>query len=165
MKSYANYIGEIDKDDVYQGLLGYGMFADKLPPCFSSKKFYEYCLTRNSGFAKKSYRYVYYESMRNVNVPREMGIPTPMAYQRLCECLANNWDKIQKHFFDNTINQKFKVSRIHIRKMYDKNNLFEMNYSNWREDGTPDPKLSIGMKYMVKADILECKALPCNHGL
>ncbi len=156
MKSYVDYIDEIDKNSLYQGLLGYGMFTDKLPPCFTSKKFYDYCLTRTNGFKKKAYRYVYYESIRNVNVPRQMGIPTPMSYQRLCECLANNWDKLHKHFSDNTVNQKYKVSRIHIRKMYDKNNLFEMNYSNWKVDGTPDPELSIGMKYMVKADISKC---------
>lgn len=165
MKSYIEYMKEIKKDNLYKGLLGYGLFADKLPPCFTSESFYNYCLKKNSNFENKSYKYAYYESMRNINTPRQMGIPTPMAYQRLCKSISDNWDKIQSHFESATLGQQHKVSRIHIRKMHDKANLFEMNYSNWRLDGTPDPEISIGMKYVVSADISKCFQSIYTHSI
>lgn len=31
MNSYVNYIREISADDVLEGILGYGLFADQLP--------------------------------------------------------------------------------------------------------------------------------------
>lgn len=31
-KAYGVFVDEISADELYQGLLGYGMFADKLPP-------------------------------------------------------------------------------------------------------------------------------------
>lgn len=42
-KSYIDCLREISSNELYEGLLGYGLFADKLPPVFTSKKFYAYC--------------------------------------------------------------------------------------------------------------------------
>ena len=38
-KKYCDFIDEISADDLYEGLLGYGMFANKLPPVFTSVPF------------------------------------------------------------------------------------------------------------------------------
>lgn len=118
MKTYFDYIDEINADDLYKGLLGHGLFAEKLPPVFTSEDFYNYCISNNPTFADKGRQYVYYESMRNINIPRPLGVPTPMAYQKLCKHLSDEWGQIKNHFESKTMNQTHKVSRIHIRKMH-----------------------------------------------
>jgi hypothetical protein len=88
-----------------------------------------------------------------------------MAYQRLCRCLADNWAALQTHFCDKTQNQKYKISRIHIRKLGGTQSLFEMSYTNWKIDGSPEPDLLIGKKYLVKADIATCFPSIYTHSL
>lgn len=165
MKTYFEYMNEFDKDDIYESLLGYGMFSDKLPTCFSSEDFYKYCLTRTNSFNRSEYNYVVYNNIRNINIPRELAIPNPMAYQRLCKCIADEWDLLKDYFYDCTSAQEYKVSRIHIRKLHSKKAIFEMNYSNWKLDGSIDSKLSIGMKYVVYADIAKCFPSIYTHSI
>lgn len=158
---------EISSDDLYYGLLVHGLFAEKLPPVFTSKPFYDYCLAKTHEFSKKAHGYIYFESIRNVNnLSRPFGIPNPMGYQILCEFLSDNWDKIREHFCVNTANQNYKISRIHIRKYPGERTLFKMNYNkNWKVDGTPEQDLLIGSKYVVKADISNCFPSIYTHSL
>lgn len=165
MKTYFDYIDEINADDLYKGLLGHGLFAEKLPPVFTSEDFYNYCISNNPTFADKGRQYVYYESMRNINIPRPLGVPTPMAYQKLCKHLSDEWGQIKNHFESKTMNQTHKVSRIHIRKMHNEDKLFEMSYDDWRNDGAPENKLIYGMKYEVHADISKCFPSIYTHSL
>ena len=79
--------------------------------------------------------------MRNINIPRAFGIPTPMKYQRLCMVIKDNWNELRLHFHQQTDYQEYRVSRIHVRKLYGKKELFEMNYKNWRTDGNPETGL------------------------
>lgn len=88
-----------------------------------------------------------------------------MAYQKLCECLSENWGEIQESFKKKTENQSYKVSRIHIRKLSKSEKLFEMNYNNWMSDGSPELDLLIGKCYMVKADISNCFPSIYTHSL
>ncbi|EOU2018398.1 RNA-directed DNA polymerase, partial [Clostridium perfringens] len=164
-KLYVDFINEITKEKLYEGLLAHGLFSDKLPPFLSSEGFYKYCKVLGQSFQDKERQYIYYESMRNINFPRPLGIPNPMAYQRLCECLSENWDKIQKHFETTTKDKSYKVSRIHIRKLNNSGSLFEMNYDNWRSDGSPELDLLIGKRYIVKADISNCFPSIYTHSL
>ena len=170
-KKYSEYMDEITSNDLYEGLLGYGMFADKLPPIFTSVPFFEYCLKNNPQYLDKQWNdYVHYSSMRNVNIPRSFGIPVPMKYQRLCSILRDHWDKLQQHFHQQTDNQTYRVSRIHLRKMFGKKELFEMNYKNWRTDGNPETELLFvekqgASKYIVKADISTCFPSIYSHSL
>lgn len=165
MKSYIDFMNEISSDELYEALLAYGLFADKLPPFFSSISFFDYCKNKTQNFSGKQSEYIYYENMRNINIPRELGIPNPMSYERLCKCISDNWEEIKQHFSEKTSNQEYKVSRIHIRKMNGKPQLFEMNYSNWKIDGTPEPELLIGKKYIVNADISKCFPSIYTHSL
>lgn len=165
LKSYADIMNDISPDELYRRLLAYGLFTEKLPPILSSEAFYNYCTTLNTSFADGWRQYIYHESMRNINVPRPLGIPNPMAYQKLCQCLADNWDKLQAHFSNQTSNQDYKISRIHIRKLGKSNALFSMSYSNWKTDGTPEPDLLIGNKYIVKADISTCFPSIYTHAI
>lgn len=165
MKTYREYINEISADELYEALLGHGMFAENLPPFLTSIPFFDYCQSTSKTFADKPRQFVYYENIRNVNIPRPLGIPTPMNYQRLCMCLKENWCELQKHFERVTNNQKYKVSRIHIRKIYGKKYIFEMNYTNWKKDPNPDEDILLDKYYMVNADISKCFPSIYTHSI
>lgn len=165
LKGYADLMNDISADELYERLLAYGLFADKLPPILSSVDFYNYCKNITTPFSDKWKQYIYYESIRNINVPRPLGIPNPMAYQKLCRCLSENWDNLKRHFERQTLGQDYKVSRIHIRKRNNSDVLFSMSYSNWKTDGTPEPDLLIGKRYIVKADISTCFPSIYTHSI
>lgn len=174
MKSYYDFMSEITADELYEGLLGYGLFAEKLPPIFSASLFLDYCKT-NPGFKREYQDFITFNSMRNLNIPRLMGIPSPFQYEGLCSVLSKNWHWLLQHFKTYTAGQSYVVSRIHIRKMYDsdsqvaKHELFEMNYKNWRNDGSPENELLItdmkASKYIVHADISTCFPSIYSHAL
>ena len=165
-KSYADYKDEISADELFEGLLGYGLFADKMPPCLSSEDYLSYCKTYNPSYdQKKWHQYAIYSNIRNTNVPRVLGIPTPMSYYSLCFLLKNHWADIQQFFRDKTQNTPVKVSRIHIRKIKGHRHLFEMNYPVWKTDGSPDPDYLIGSRYVVHADISQCFPSIYTHAL
>lgn len=91
--------------------------------------------------------------MRNINTPRQLGIPVPMAYERLCQILVQNWELIRKHFHAHTDFEEHVVSRVHMMKRKDQDALFIMNYDDWRNGGSPKDDLCIGNRFIVKADI------------
>ena len=126
---------EITPERLYHGLLAHGLFTEKLPPIFTSVNFFDYCQNRKQNFQDKWSTYIYYESIRDTNVPRQLGIPNPMSYQQLCKCLSDNWYNICDHFEHYTSYQMHKVSRNHIRRLSNNPALFEMNYDNWKIDG------------------------------
>ena len=118
MKTYYDFMSEITSEELYDRIVEYGMFSEKLPPVFSATSFLTYCKTkRTQAFSDVGYGYITYENIRNINVPRNIGIPTPMGHELLCKCLSDNWDKIKEHFKECTKGQPRIVSRIHIRKM------------------------------------------------
>ena len=169
-KKYASYLDEITADELYEGLLGYGMFANKLPPVFTSVPFFDYCQANNPHFSDTWQDYVSFSSMRNINIPRQFGIPSPMKYQRLCMTLKDNWDNLKLHFHQQTDYQDYRISRIHLRKLHGKKELFEMNYKNWRMDGNPETDLLFlkqkgASKYIIKADISTCFPSIYSHSL
>ena len=166
MKSYSTYMDEISDEELYKGLLAYGMFPEKLPPIFTAENFYNHSLTMDSSFQKGDHDYMSFDSVRNINIPRQLGIPNPMAYQRLCEGLKKNWNDLKVHFHTYTDSQTLhKISRIHIRKMKNTEVLFEMNYKNILNDETPEDDLIIGKKYIVRADISTCFPSIYTHSI
>ena len=54
-KTYCEFLEEITAEELYEGLLGYGMFANKLPPIFSSESFLKYCNTVSPSFSDKEW--------------------------------------------------------------------------------------------------------------
>lgn len=168
-KTYCDFMDEISADELYKGLLAYGFFAEKLPPIFTSEIFYDYCNTLSTSFSDDWSEYITFRTMRNISIPRLMGIPTPMHYQRLCAVLRDNWENIKKHFQNQTIGQGYRISRIHIRKEYGEKRIFEMNYKNWRVDGNPETDLLIHDKgtsrFLVKADISTCFPSIYTHSI
>ena len=156
---------EISSDELYEGLLAHGLFSEKLPPVFTSEDFYKYCLSLSEPFHRKWHDYVSFDSMRNINIPRQMSIPNPMAYQNLCTRLKLYWEDIKQHFHIYTDCEAYKVSRIHIRKTKNAKTLFLMNYDNWKKDGSPQDNLLLGNRYIVHADISTCFPSIYTHSL
>lgn len=177
---------EITEKELFEGLLGHGMFAKKMPPFLTSELFFDFCLKKqDSFFEKKEKGFVQYENMRNINVPRALAIPNPIAYRNLCHVLSGNWEHLLKHFEDKTKGQHFKVSRIHIRKLdnsktlleigyedeeetelsIDKKHLFEMNHKNFYTDDYPEPELLIGKHFIAKVDISNCFPSIYTHSI
>lgn len=165
MKTYSDFTDEISQAEIYEGLLGHGMFSEKLPPLFTSVSFFDYCLANSPSFQDKWHPHVFYESMRNTNVPRQLGIPDPRAYQLLCKCISDNWGNLQAYLRQKSQGQKHIISRIHLRKIAGTKALFKMNYGNWKYDGTPEPDLLIGSRYIVRADISTCFPSIYTHSI
>jgi len=159
-KTYCDFMDEISTDELYEGLLGYGLFTEKLPPVFTAVPFYNYCETLSEPFECGGSDYIVYRTMRNIGTPRFLGIPNPINYQSLCAVLRDSWDEIREHFKNQTSGQGYKVSRIHIRKKRGTKAIFEMNYKNWHLDGNPDLDLlcrdNATSRILVKADISDC---------
>lgn len=190
-KSYSTLLQEIDKNELFDGLLGYGLFAEKIPPFLTAVNFLVFCKTPSTGFTfdETPKKYIHYESMRNINIPRVLAIPNPIAYHNQCKVLSDNWNKLIEYFKEQTQNQEYKISRIHIRKIDDsfkvfntcyqdlddidlddyptlvQNHLFEMNHKNFCTDDYPEPNLLIGKRYVVKADISNCFPSIYTHSL
>ena len=164
IKSYADCMNELSADEVYEGLLRYGLFSEKLLPIFVNNSFFD-AFKDFENFSKRPHKYICYESMRNTNTPRVLGIPCPMSYQKLCLCIKENWKIIQDFLMAQTKHQQYKVSRVHIRRIYGKKHIFQMNYDKWFVDGSPIPNLFIGNKYLVNADISNCFGSIYTHAL
>lgn len=165
MEKYYYYSQEITKDELYEGLVGCGLFADKIPNFLTSEDFLDYSKTINLPGIKDSRDYIRYNSMRNVNIPRALAIPDPFVYASLCKELKNNWNKLQNHFKKHTKNDEHKISRIHLRKMYKKCPLFEMNYKNLYDDGEPHHDLLIKSRFLAIADISKCFPSIYSHAI
>lgn len=168
-KKYIDFMDEISDDALYEGLLAYGFFTEKLPPVFTAFPFFEYCKGLETSFSQGWNEYISFRVMRNIGTPRIMGIPNPFKYQLLCLELKSNWAKIKKHFQTQTANQNHRISRIHIRKESGKRRIFEMNYKDWRTDGNPELDLLFhedgASRYLVKADISTCFPSIYSHSI
>lgn len=157
---------EIKADELYDKLVSYGMFSEKLPHIFTGDLFLNYCKNiRKQTFSDKWRGYINYESMRNINIPRNIGIPTPMGHELLCKTLMKHWTKLIEYFGTKTKEQPRIISRIHIRKMQHTKALFFMNYKNWIDDGTPEPDIYLGKRYMIHADISKCFPSIYTHAI
>lgn len=158
---------EISAEELYEGLLAYGLFAEKIPPVFTSVPFFDY--SKDMCFASGWDEYIYFRVMRNINIPRAMGIPNPFKYQRLCVELKGDWEKIRGHFREQTEHQLYRISRIHVRKEYGEKRIFKMNYKNWRVDGNPESDLLIHdngtSRFLVQADVSTCFQSIYTHSI
>ncbi|MBQ4420943.1 MAG: RNA-directed DNA polymerase [Bacteroidales bacterium] len=175
-RTYISFLNEITEGEIFEGLLGYGLFSDALPPVFTSESFMLYCKKKQDSFSDNGCDYIKYETIRNISIPRIISIPNPFAYSNLCNHIQKYWTKMKNKFQENTYGQKYKISQIHIRKMKNSKALFKINYKNFfdkdnendnkaysKED--PSIDLMIGMKYKVEADISNCFPSIYSHSI
>ncbi|MCJ8147251.1 RNA-directed DNA polymerase [Acinetobacter sp. A3.8] len=165
MKTYIEYLDDISELELHDGLVGYGLFAEKIPNFLCSTAFLQYCHTNNPVLDSKPKDYIRYSSMRNINIPRSMAVPEPFAYLDQIKCLSQNWSTIKDHFRNKTTDDDYKISRIHIRKTLKKPELFEMNYKNHSKDGDPEQDIIIKSKFVAIADISTCFPSIYSHAI
>lgn len=165
MRKYIDYKEEISGIELYDSLVGYGFFAEKIPGFLTSVDFLAFTKTLTFPVNTKPKDFIRYSSMRNINIPRPMAIPEPFAYTNQVKSLSDNWANLQTHFRDKTINDNFKISRIHLRKLDNKPELFEMNYKNFSKDGDPEQDIVIRSKYIALADISNCFPSIYSHSI
>ena len=165
MQKYIDYKNDISETELFDGLVGYGLFAEKIPNFLTSVEFLAFVKTLVFPINDKPKDYIRYSNMRNINIPRPLAIPEPFAYSNQCKSLSDNWTKIITHFQTKTDTHEFKVSRIHLRKMVGKPELFEMNYKNFDKDGSPEQDIVIKSKYIAFADISNCFPSIYSHSI
>lgn len=102
-KTYFECLNEISQNKLFKGLLGYGMFAERIPNFLTSKPFYRYCKNnKDKVFRKMGYQHITYEGIRDIGTPRYFAIPNPLAYYNQCKILRDNWDKLKGYFKEKT---------------------------------------------------------------
>ena len=64
MMTYYDFMNEITSTELYERLVQYGMFSEKLPPVFTAEPFLNYCTnTRTQAFEDRWYPYAVYENI------------------------------------------------------------------------------------------------------
>ena len=165
MTPYITYISNINSEELYDGLVGHGLFTSKIPQFITSENFLLYSKTPRYPKHSNERDYIRYSGMRNINVPRPLAIPDPFAYANLCKFISTVWPQLTQHFRDKTSTELHKVSRIHIRKLFNDEVLFEMNYKNFFMDGDPRQDIMIKSKYIAHADIANCFPSIYSHSI
>ncbi len=165
----------LSADDAFIGLVDYGLFGDKLPPCLTSEGLSDHVseellpLTTESNERKlkkilkgRNHDFIRYEALRDVNIPRQMGVPHPDSYIVQCLALKRHWEKIKKH----CAKPKIPVSLIFARKISDKR-IFQMNYKGIErfENEEADIRTMTGAHYIVRTDISKCFPSIYTHSI
>lgn len=165
IKSYRDLMNSISADELFIGLVGHGLFPDKLPPIFTGLSFLKYISDKQGVLNRReSHDWVRFRMKRDIGSFRELGIPNPFAHARLAFHLQTHWEELRQYFTKHTANQSYRVSRTHIRKIPGTDELFHMNYGS-PESSDLKLTLSIGMKYRVKCDISKCFPSIYTHAI
>lgn len=161
--------------DVFEGLLDHGLFCEKLPPCFTTFGLSR-ALEGDLGVPLKiddpeelqgladasSHDFMRYEVLRDVNVPRHVGIPHPESYAFQARSIEKHWEAIWQH----CELPELKATRIYVRPLGD-GRIFEMNYKGPEGDGQEEDLIRwcAGAQFKVKADISACFPSIYTHSL
>lgn len=160
---------------VLTGLLDFGLFANKVPPCFTSEGLAAIASLTMRGILveidekklkddidTRAHDYIRYEALRDINIPRHLGIPHPEAYAVQSLAISRHWKEISTH-----CNQpKPAISRIHVRPT-GSGSIFEMNYKGkeryqFEED---EVRWMTGTQYVVHADVASCFPSIYTHSI
>jgi len=165
----------LSSTDVLTGLLDYGLFAEKVPPCFSSVGLASIVAETMAGLLDEAdekklkahidgrgHDYVRYEALRDTNVPRHLGIPHPESYAVQALAISKHWQEIAAH--SNQPNPA--ISRIHVRHVGD-GRIFEMNYKGDErfQHEEDEIRCMAGAKFVVEADIAACFPSIYTHSI
>lgn len=165
----------LSPDDVLTGLLDFGLFAEKVPPCFTSKGLAELAATSMAGVLEtvdlkalndavgdRSHDYIRYEAIRDINIPRHLGIPHPESYALQAQAIKKHWEEIKAH----CAKPSPAISRIHVRHVGG-GCIFEMNYKGVERFQFEEDEIEwqSGAKFVVKADIATCFPSMYTHSI
>lgn len=165
----------LSPNDVLRGLLDYGLFAEKVPPCFSTVGMTAIVSEMMAGLLdetdekklkdnidKGSHDYVRYEALRDTNIPRHLGIPHPEAYAIQALAISKHWQEIAT-----CCNQpEPAISRIYVRHVGD-GRIFEMNYKGVERFQLEENEIQwrASAKFVVEADIAACFPSIYTHSI
>ena len=163
----------LSPDEVLTGLLDFGLFAEKVPPCFKSKGLAELAAASyadifddpsklRDSVEKTSHDYIRYEAIRDINIPRHLGIPHPESYALQALAIKKHWEEIMAH----CAKPSPAVSRIHVRQVGG-GCIFEMNYKGVERYQFEEDEIEwrSGAKFVVKADIATCFPSVYTHSI
>ena len=165
----------ISEQELLMGLLDYGLFAEKVPQCFTTKGLAEFVMETilttldepdeqklKKILGKRSHDYIRYEALRDLNVPRHLGIPHPEAYSIQALAIRKHWKEISLHC-DKPDPQ---VSRIYVRHVGD-GAIFEMGYKGSERYENEEDEIGwiTGAQFQVKADISKCFPSIYTHSI
>lgn len=166
---------KLSPSDVLIGLLDYGLFSDKVPACFTSIGLAEFASemlseifeeTDEANLKKKikpySNDYIRYDALRDINIPRHLGIPHPGAYAIQALALSKHWQVIAEHC--NRPNPS--ISRVYVRKMGG-DSIFKMSYKGSERYQLEEDEINwmAGAQFVVKADIASCYPSIYTHSI
>lgn len=156
----------LSPSDVLAGLTDYGLFCEKVPPCFVSVGLtgaVEQLLAADLSevtdkklskrINERAHDYIRYEALRDTNVPRHMGIPHPEAHGLQALAIQMHWKDIVEH----CNRPQPAASRIHVRHTPG-GRIFEMNYKGDERFQHEEDEIrwASGARFMVEADIASC---------
>lgn len=160
---------------VLTGLLDYGLFADKVPPCFTSEGLAAIASVSLAGILEeqdekklknsidpRAHDYIRYEALRDINIPRHLGIPHPEAYAVQSLAISRHWKEIATHC--NQPNPA--ISRIHVLHT-GSGSIFEMNYKGRERHQLEEDEIRwmAGAQYVVHADVASCFPSIYTHSI
>ena len=166
---------KLSSSDVLIGLLDYGLFAEKIPSCFSTKGLTSIVSkTKVDFFEEKDERklkkkidscyhdYARYEALRDINIPRHLGIPHPESYAIQALAISRHWQEIATHC--NLPDMEF--SRIYVRHVSN-GCIFEMNYKGVERFQMEEDEIQwmSGAKFVVETDIASCFPSIYTHSI
>ena len=165
----------LSADAAYVGLVDYGLFAEKLPPYFTSEGLSGHVpkdllgittenkkTTLEKLLKNKIHDYIRYESLGNVKVLRPMGVPHPESHVIQCLALKRHWEEIREH----CAIPENPASRVFVRSLRDKQ-VFQMNYQ--ARDRSKNEEADIcnrmGAHFLVRTDISNCFPSIYTHSI
>jgi len=152
--------------EAFVGLVDYGLFSEKLPPCFTSEglsgqvpQSLQSVTTETNPkklwklFAQASHDYIRHDVLRDSNVPRPLGVPHPESHLAQCLAIQRTWTNIKSH----CARPGQPVSRVFVRKMSG-NRVFQMNYKGPERftNTEADLRSMTGAAYVAHTDISSC---------
>ena len=166
---------KLSPEHVRVGLLDYGLFGEKVPPCFVSLGLAAFSTdlmatlldeTDDQKLRKSidnaGHDYVRYETLRDINIPRHLGIPHPECYAMQALALSKHWKEIAEHSNKPTP----AISRVHVRHV-GIGSIFEMNYKGVERFQLEEEEIRwmAGAQYLVEADIASCFPSIYTHSI
>lgn len=155
----------LKRDLVYQKLLDFGLFSEKLEAIFTSESFGHWVRKKKVKLYQNwDFSLVEYRLTRNNNAPRILHTPHPIAYARLCEHIKGNWKEIIKKIGE--VNDYDTRSMVIPKPNNLNNRLISMLSYNKRDDETMlRLDKQFGKKYQVHADIANCYPSIYSHSV
>lgn len=155
----------LTNNQVFEKLLKYGLFPEKLSKIFSSEDFGTWALNNViTKYQNPPFSDIKFRLTRNNNAPRILNIPHPAPFYRLCLEIKNNWEAISNSFGDI---EEYEGRSMIIPKP---NNLNKRLVSMFSYERRKDEKFlildkSFRAKYFVHADISNCYPSIYSHSV